>query len=415
MISDWINRVLLGCPNSKYQDSEGDTTLIKRKHRFRTWKHLKPFAAAAIGVAALSIAGCGSNDESTAAPVATKTMSFKLTDAGCEPRDAEAAAGPITFAVENPGAANVTELEVLDGETVLGETPDLGEGDNGSFTLTLEQGEYTLLCPGGSGKAGTLTVTGELETASSPQIEDAIDDYRGYLEENTAELVAKTRPFVAAVVAGDVVAAKDRYAAARIPYERIEPVAESFGSLDPKIDARENDVPPDEFEGFHRIEQALWEEGTAEGMAPVARQLQADVAELAERVQTVELQAVQIANGANELLGEVSASKITGEEERYSHIDLVDFEANVEGSEAAFEAVEPLLGAGEKELVEEIEEDFAAVYAGLEPYERGKGFVSYTTLTQADTRELAVGIDTLAEKLSHVPAAIAGTEQGEGT
>ena len=60
-------------------------------------------------------------------------------------------------------------------------------------------------------------------------------------------------------------------------------------------------------------------------------------------MKTVDLQAVQIANGANELLGEVSASKITGEEERYSHIDLVDFEANVEGAEAAFEAVEPLL------------------------------------------------------------------------
>ena len=78
-------------------------------------------------------------------------------------------------------------------------------------------------------------------------------------------------------------------------------------------------------------------------MAPVAEQLQADVEELEAKVKTVKLQAVQIANGANELLGEVSASKITGEEERYSHIDLVDFKANVEGSQVAFEDVEPLL------------------------------------------------------------------------
>ena len=75
-------------------------------------------------------------------------------------------------------------------------------------------------------------------------------------------------------------------------------------------------------------------------------------------MKTVELQAVQIANGANELLGEVSASKITGEEERYSHIDLVDFEANVEGSEAAFEAVEPLLSKKDPKLAKEIEADF---------------------------------------------------------
>jgi iron uptake system component EfeO len=139
-------------------------------------------------------------------------------------------------------------------------------------------------------------------------------------------------------------------------------VAESFGDLDPRIDARENDVPASEFKGFHRIEKALWEEGTAKGMVPVAEQLLADIEELEAKVKTVELQAVQIANGANELLGEVSASKITGEEERYSDTDLVDFEANVEGAEAAFEAVEPLLSATDQKLAQEIEADFKQVY-----------------------------------------------------
>ncbi len=195
---------------------------------------------------------------------------------------------------------------------------------------------------------------------------------------------------------------------ARIRYERIEPVAESFGDLDPRIDARENDVPLNEWGGFHRIEKALWEEGTADGMSPVARQLLADVKELQTKVKTVNLQAVQIANGANELLGEVSASKITGEEERYSHIDLVDFEANVEGAEEAFEEVEPLLSAKNPKLAKEIEADFEKVYAALEPYRRGAGFVPYTSLNSADTRKLAQSIDTLAEKLSQVPAEIVG-------
>ena len=120
---------------------------------------------------------------------------------------------------------------------------------------------------------------------------------------------------------------------------------------------------------------------------------------------------MQIANGANELLGEVSASKITGEEERYSHIDLVDFEANVEGSEAAFEAVEPLLSKKGPKLAKEIEADFKQVYATLKPYKTADGFVSYEELTKADTRKLAQSIDTLAEKLSQVPAVIVGGEQ----
>jgi iron uptake system component EfeO len=361
-------------------------------------------AAAAFSLFAIA---CGSSED---APPGAKKMSFKLTDAGCEPHDAKAPAGPITFEIENAGTGKVTEMEIMDGETVLGEKENLSDGLSGSFSLTLEKGEYTIYCPGGDDERGTLTVSGELKAKNSPQIDKAIADYRAYLEQNTDELVAATKPFVAAVAAGNVAEAKSLYTSARIPYEKIEPVAESFGSLDPRIDARENDVPASEFEGFHRIEKALWVEDTAKGMAPVAEQLQADVEELAAKVKTVDLQAVQIANGANELLGEVSASKITGEEERYSHTDLVDFEANVEGSEAAFEAVKPLLDETDPELGGEIEADFKMVFASLEPYRQGNGFVSYTELTKADTRKLSQAIDTLAEKLSQVPAAIAGSE-----
>jgi iron uptake system component EfeO len=256
----------------------------------------------------------------------------------------------------------------------------------------------------------TATTEAEVAQQTSPKAEAAVAGYRDYLEENTAELVEATEPFVAAVVAGEIAKAKGLYATARTPYERIEPVAESFGDLDPEIDARENDVPANEFEGFHRIEKALWEEESLKGMAPVAEDLLADVEELAEKVETVELEPEQIANGANELLAEVSASKITGEEERYSHVDLVDFEANVEGSEAAFEAVKPLLDETDPELAGEIEADFKAVFNSLEPYRTEDGFVSYTELTKADTRKLAREIDALAEKLSQVPAVITSND-----
>jgi iron uptake system component EfeO len=358
---------------------------------------------AAVGLLALFASACGSSED---APPGAKKLSFKLTDAGCEPHDAKALAGPIDFEVENAGSAGVTELEVLDGETLLGERENLTEGLSGSFSLNLEEGKYTLQCNGGSEEDGTLTVIGKNSTKSSPQVEAAVAKYRGYLERNTALLVNTTRPFVAAVVAGDIAKAKALYPPARVPYERIEPVAETFGDLDPRIDARANDVPASEFGGFHRIEKALWAEGTTKGMTPVAKQLQADVEELQAKVKNVNLQAVQIANGANELLTEVSTSKITGEEERYSHIDLVDFLANVEGSQVAFESVEPLLSAKEPELAKEIEADFDKVYTALKPYRRGDGFVSYTELTAADTRKLAIVIDTLAEKLSQVPAQI---------
>ena len=218
--------------------------------------------AASLGLLAVLAAACGSSED---APAGAKTLSFKLTDAGCDPHNAKAPAGPINFEVENAGSASVTELEVLDGETILGEKENLSEGLSGSFSLTLEEGEYTLRCNGGDEEDGTLTVTGKLQARTAPRSKRR--------SPSTATTSSRTppswspRPSRSSPRSSPATSseAKALYPAARIPYERIEPVAESFGDLDPRIDARENDVPPSEWGGFHRIEKALWEEGTTDG------------------------------------------------------------------------------------------------------------------------------------------------------
>ena len=73
----------------------------------------------------------------------------------------------------------------------------------------------------------------------------------------------------------------------------------------------------------------------------------------------------------------------------------------------------PLVPKDKQSLVKEIEAEFEAVYAALKPYETSKwpGFVLYTELNKADTRKLAGVINTLAEKLSLVPAQIAKGDQ----
>jgi iron uptake system component EfeO len=120
-------------------------------------------------------------------------MSFKLTDAGCDPHNAEAPAGPITFEVENAGSSSVTELEVLDGETILGEVENLSDGLSGNFSLTLEKGEYTLRCNGSEEEDGTLTVTGGAQAQADPGTEAAVADYRKYLEKNTTRAGRRDR------------------------------------------------------------------------------------------------------------------------------------------------------------------------------------------------------------------------------
>ena len=240
--------------------------------------------------------------------------------------------------------------------------------------------------------------------STDTQLTAAVNGYHRYVISQSRELLARTRPFVAAVKSGDADGAKRLFAAARAPYETIEPVAESFGDLDPRIDARANDVPRSKWTGFHPIERKLWVQNTTEGTAKLADGLVKDSRELQRLVRTVKLEPAQVGNGANELLGEVSKSKITGEEERYSHIDLLDFKANVEGARAAFDAIRPALAGKDPDLVAEIERRFGLVDAALRPHATPDGFVPYTALAKPQVRRLSEVIDALAEPLSQAPA-----------
>jgi iron uptake system component EfeO len=242
----------------------------------------------------------------------------------------------------------------------------------------------------------------------SPELDRAAREYQDYVDGQSELLVDRTEEFVAAVKAGDVAEAKKLYAPSRVPWERVEPIAEKFGTLDPEVDAREGDVPDKQWTGFHRIEQALWVENTTEGQDEYADELMSDVERLERKVDGVKLQASDPVFGAVELLNEVSATKITGEEERYSHTDLYDIAANVEGAKAAFDFVKPVVKSQNPELVTEIEARFEDVEREIEPYRRGDGWVSYEKVDEKERRELSQKIDALAEPLSRVGRVLSG-------
>jgi len=339
----------------------------------------------------------------------SSTVKVEINDDGC-PAKLTVKAGPTNFKVSNTGSGDVSEFEILSGDRIIGEVENVAPGLNKEFSLTLKAGNYTTYCPGGSRDKGKLVVKGTPATKLSADGKAAVDQYRAYLEAQTAELVTATKAFTDAVDAGDLEQAKALYAPSRIAYERIEPVAETFGDLDPKIDAREGDVPKKDWGGYHYIEQKLWVDGTTDGLSDHTKDLNENVATLQNLVKDVELQPAGIANGAVELLNEVSKSKITGEEERYSRTDLVDFEANVQGAEAAYDAVKPILQKQDAELVGELDANFAAVYAALQPYQTGDAtYVAYTDLTKADTKALSQAIDALAEPLSKVSKQVVGS------
>ncbi|AXH99968.1 EfeM/EfeO family lipoprotein [Sporosarcina sp. PTS2304] len=248
--------------------------------------------------------------------------------------------------------------------------------------------------------------TNPTESTNVADLTVETDAYKKFALEQMDQFVIETEKFVTAVKTGQLEEAKAIYPLARMYFERSEPIAESFGDLDPRIDARLADVQEEgqgeeEWSGYHKIEYGLWVEKTTEGYAEVADQLLKDAKELRARVETVEVSPDLMITGAVDLLNEVSTSKITGEEEIYSHTDLYDFKANIEGAEKIFEILKDKMVAKDQALVDELESKFATINELLEKYKDGSdGYISYEQLTQEDTKALSEAVNQLGEPLS---------------
>jgi iron uptake system component EfeO len=139
-----------------------------------------------------------------------------------------------------------------------------------------------------------------------------------------------------------------------------------------------------------------------------ADMLLADVQKVVRLAEKQPLTALQLAQGSKALLDEVATGKITGEEDRYSHTDLWDFAANVEGSKAAIAAVRPVLENRDPELLAQIDEGFDRVDALLAEQRTRDGYVLYTELSQAEIQEFADAVAAVSESVSQVAAVVAG-------
>ncbi|MEV4756829.1 iron uptake system protein EfeO [Micromonospora sp. NPDC049559] len=368
--------------------------------------------AAAGLLAPVGLAGCGGGDSDGADAAAGGPIAVKATDSSCEVARTDTTAGTVTFKVTNSGA-KVTEFYIYaTGDRIMGEVENVVPGVSRELRVELPAGTYQTACkPGmiGNGIRGAFKVSGSAAPLTdNAALAEASASYQRYVQSQTGALLDKTTEFVNAVKAGDVAKAKALYPVARTYWERIEPVAEIFGDLDPKIDGREDVIEEGmEFTGYHRIEKDLWTTGNIAADGPIADRLLADVKEIVAKANAEKLSPLNLANGAKELLDEVASSKITGEEERYSHTDLWDFSANVEGSKAAIAALRPVLQERAPDLVKQLDTEFANVETTLGRHRAGDGWKPQNQLTPAELKELSDVVNALAEPISRVAAVVA--------
>jgi iron uptake system component EfeO len=379
-------------------------------------------AACAGAVLATSACSLTESNEPAAAG-GSGTVNVDSSAEACELTSPEAPAGNVVFKVKNTGS-EVTEfyLYAEDGLRIVGEIENVGPGLSRDLVVRAAPGTYVATCkPGMTGKGirTKFTVTGSGKDAvisgvDQATIDQATSQYAAYVKDQAQQLVDETTAFTGAYKAGQDDRARALFPHARGYWERIETVAESFGDLDPRMDLREADLEEGQkWTGWHRIEKDLWP--PASGYKPLspaeratyADDLLANTRVLDQRVQKLDYTVDQIGNGSKGLLDEVASGKITGEEDIWSHTDLYDFQANVDGARVAFEGLQPLLEVKDPELAKQIEARFTALQALLDEYRRGKhDFVSYDAVTEPQRKQLSDAVNALAEPLSKMTGAI---------
>uniref|UniRef100_A0AAU2VAN8 EfeM/EfeO family lipoprotein n=1 Tax=Streptomyces sp. NBC_00003 TaxID=2903608 RepID=A0AAU2VAN8_9ACTN len=369
---------------------------------------------AAAAVAALTaVTGCADKSDAKSDGSAD-AIQVTATDSSCKLSKTDFPAGHVKFEIENKGS-KVTEVYLLfPDDRIVAERENIGPGLKQQLTAEVKAGSYEVACkPGmkGDGIRQKVNVTGGTTAKRNPQLDTAVAEYRKYAQEQADETLPKVKVFTDAVRAGDLDAAKKAFAPSRLGWERTEPVAESFGDIDPKTDTREDGLEKGQkWTGWHRLEKSLWVDGKiGQDEKDLATELDKDLADWQKRVGTAEITPTSMANGAKELLDEVATGKITGEEDRYSHTDLSDFKGNVEGAQKAYELLKPVASKNDAALTAELDKQFAALNTLLDKYRTDKNsydFTAYDKVGAGDRKQLSDTVNALAEPLSKLAAAV---------
>ncbi|MDH6216582.1 iron uptake system protein EfeO [Streptomyces pseudovenezuelae] len=375
---------------------------------------LSAVTAVATAAALAAVTGCTSKSSGDG----DDAIQVTAADSKCGTSTKSVAAGQVTLKIENKGS-KATEVEILfPDDRIVSEKENIGPGTKYTLTAEVKAGSYEIACrPGmkGHGVRQKLTVTGGSVAKRDPKLDAAVAAYREYAQEQADATLPKVETFANAIKAGNIEAAKNAYAPSRVGWEATEPIAESFGDIDPKTDTRADGLEKGQkWTGWHALEKALWaDKKIGAEQKTLATELVTDLKDWQKRVGKAEITPTSMANGAKELLDEVATGKITGEEDRYSHTDLSDFKANVDGAQKAYELLKPVAQKNDAALTTELDKQFASLNTLLDKYRSDSaqnkaynGFVPYNTVTKDQQKELSDAVNALAEPLSKLAATV---------
>lgn len=334
----------------------------------------------------------------------------------CEPNVLTVPAGRTAFRIVN-ASDRAVEWEILDGVLVVEERENITPGLSQVINANLEPGDYAITCGLLSNPRGTLKVTPTAESDARAKARPSmaafvgpLSEYRVYLSTQGSALVRAVDALAAAIGAGDLTQARDLYAPARAAYQRIAAAAQRFAQLNNAVDARADYYEKREqdpaFSGFHRLEYGLFQQRSTDGLAAVAQRLQADVASLKTQLLAQPIPPDQLVTIVARNLRTLADTRYNGEEERYSHLDLNGFAANLEGTRKVIDLLRPLLEKSAADLPPKIDAAQKALAARLDGLRDGNGYKPYDQVSDEQRKGIAADAKALADTLDGIDQAL---------
>lgn len=335
----------------------------------------------------------------------------------CEPNELTVPAGRASFRIINRSDRAV-EWEILDGVLVIEERENIAPGLSQIINANLQPGDYAITCGLLSNPRGTLHVTPTAESDAQAKAKPSmvafigpLSEFRVYLSSQGSALIKAVTALEQAIQAGDLAQAQALYVPAREAYQRLAPASQRLAELDNAINARADYFEKREqdpaFSGFHRLEYSLFEQRNLAGLAPVAQRLLSDVTALKQQLLAQSLppeQLVSIVVRNLNSLADVRAA--SGEEERYSHIDLNGFAANLQAAHKVVELMRPLLSKYAPDVLPKIDSALEAFDAELNGLKTDNGYSAYDSVTADQRKQIADKAKALAVALDGIDPAL---------
>ncbi|SEI77787.1 iron uptake system protein EfeO [Pseudomonas sp. NFR16] len=334
----------------------------------------------------------------------------------CEPNAITVPAGKNAFRIVN-ASDRAVEWEILDGVLVVEERENIVPGLSQIINANLQPGDYAITCGLLSNPRGTLHVTATAESDAAAKARPSmvafigpLSEYRVYLSTQSSALIRAVNDLQQAIESGDLAQARQAYAPARAAYQRIAPAAQRLAELDNAINARADYFEKREqdpgFSGFHRIEFGLFSQKSVEGLTPVVQKLQSDIATLKQQLLAQSIAPEQLASMIVRTMRSLADIRSNGEEERYSHIDVTGFAANLEGTRKVIELLRPLLAKTSGDVLKKIDSATTGLDDQLLMLKTDNGFKPYDQVSAEQRKQIADKAKALADALDGIDPAL---------